>query len=392
MKRYARHTQIGTRVVASAAVMYLCMFAAAFGANETTSIIPLPVECELRDGSFVITSSTRVIATDAAAVEAAELADALAPAMGYRLEHVDNPSASENTVQMRIEQSLQDRLGEEGYDLEVTARAITIRAAGTAGLFYGVQTLRQLLPPAAFSRQRIDGVEWAVPCVHIVDYPRFKWRGLLIDPARHFIPVPDVKRFIDAMAMHKFNRLQIHLTDDSGLANRDPEIPRAYGDRRAGWTSPRCSSQSPGQADDSPQPGGFYTQDDIRDLVRYAADRHITLVPEIEMPAHTGRRDRVVPANSASIRRSSATLPSDQRWKANEGVLAPRPQSVAFMQDVLTEVMELFPSPYIHIGGDEANIDHWKQSEEMQTLIRELGSQGRRRNSIAGSSGRWTRS
>ena len=370
MKRYARHTQIGTRVVTSAAVMCLCMFAAAFGANETTSIIPLPVECELRDGSFVITSSTRVIATDAAAVEAAELADALAPAMGYRLEHVDDPSASENTVQMRIEQSLQDRLGEEGYDLEVTARAITIRAAGTAGLFYGVQTLRQLLPPAAFSRQRIDGVEWAVPCVHIVDYPRFKWRGLLVDPARHFIPVPDVERYIDAMALHKFNRLQMHLTDDQGWRIEIRKYPRLVEiGARMDFTTIFQSPET--RPKDSPQPGGFYTQDQIRHLVRYAADRHVTIVPEIEMPAHTGAAIVSYPYLGLYPEKLSELDPN-QRWTANEGVLAPRPQAVAFMQDVLTEVLELFPSKYIHIGGDEANIDHWKQSQEMQTMIREL--------------------
>ena len=238
MNERARQTQTRVRIATAAAFMCLCILVTAFGAHETTSIIPLPVECEWRDGSFVIASSTRIAATGVAAVEASKLMDVLAPAMGYRLERVDDPPANGNTVQMRIESSLQDRLGEEGYDVDVTPRAIVIRAAGPAGLFYGVQTLRQLLPPAVFSRQRIDGVEWAVPCVHIVDYPRFKWRGLLIDPARHFIPVPDVERYIDAMALHKFNRLQIHLTDDQGWRIEIRKYPAWWRSGR-GWTSPR---------------------------------------------------------------------------------------------------------------------------------------------------------
>lgn len=370
MNERARQTQTRVRIATAAAFMCLCMLVTAFGARETTSIIPLPVECEWRDGSFVITSSTRIAATGVAAVEASKLMDVLAPAMGYRLERVDDPPANGNAVQMRIEPSLQDRLGEEGYDLDVTPRAIVIRAAGPAGLFYGAQTLRQLLPPAVFSRQKVEGVEWTVPCVHIVDYPRFKWRGLLIDPARHFIPVQDVERYIDTMALHKFNHLQMHLTDDQGWRIEIRKYPRlveigARMDFTTAFQTPETRRK------DGPQPGGFYTQDQIRQLVRYAADRHITIVPEIEMPAHTGAAIVSYPHLGLYPEKLSELDPN-LRWTANERVLAPRPQAVAFMQDVLAEVIELFPSRYIHIGGDEANIDHWKQSREMQAMIREL--------------------
>ncbi len=361
---------------------HLCLCAAQSSARERISVIPLPVSVEHNDGSFVITPSTPVVAGDNAAGEASKLIDALAPAMGHRLKLVkDLSTAGANDyspLQLKLDSSLGDRLGEEGYELDVTARSVTVRAVKPAGLFYGIQTLRQLLPPAIFSRQKVEGIEWAVPCVRIFDYPRFRWRGLLIDPARHFIPVRDVEQFIDAMAQHKFNRLQVHLTDDQGWRIEIKKYPQLVetgawmdittiwrgGDVGAGLKPAHISA-------DGRRPGGFYSQDDIRHLVRYAAERHITIVPEIEMPAHTGAAIVSYPDLGLHPEKLKS-LPPEKRWTAHEAVLAPRPQSVAFMQDVLTEVMHLFPSRYIHIGGDEANIEHWRKSEEMQALIRKL--------------------
>ena len=184
-------------------------------AGAAVSIIPLPVSIEQRDGSFPITQSTSVVAEGPAAREASKLIEALTPALGYRLK-LAAPSRAKGAVQLRIEPSLREQFGEEGYELEATTEAVVIRAAAPAGLFYGILTLRQLLPPAACGKRKVDGVPWTIPCIRIKDQPRFAWRGLLIDPARHFIPVPDVEQFIDTMALYKFNRLQIHLTDDQG--------------------------------------------------------------------------------------------------------------------------------------------------------------------------------
>ena len=336
-------------------------------AQETVNIIPLPVSILRREGSFRITPATRMVAGDGAAGEAKKLVDAMAPAMGCRLRLVEAPSASAGTIQMRIDSSLMDRLDKEGYELQVTTRSVVIRAAAPAGLFYGGQTLRQLLPPAALGREKTNGVAWIVPCVRITDYPRFAWRGLLIDPARHFIPVPDVERFIDAMALHKLNRLQVHFTDDQGWRIEIKKYPELV--RTGAWMDFTAFRRD--GTDDS-RPGGFYTQEDIRHLVRYATERYITIVPEIEMPAHTGAAIVSYPYIGLYPERLYALRP-EKRWTANERVLAPRPQTAAFMQDVLTEVMDLFPSRYIHIGGDEANIDHWRKSEEMQSLIPKLG-------------------
>jgi alpha-N-acetylglucosaminidase len=330
----------------------------------------LPVSVEYDEGVFVITPSTQVVAEGDAATNAAKLVDALAPAMGFRLDVAKDTPGATSSIQLRTDPNQMGRLGEEGYELGVTAEDVTIRAAKPAGLFYGIQTLRQLLPPAIFSGQKADDPKWAVPCVRIIDYPRFQWRGLLIDPARHFIPVRDVEKFIDVMALHKFNHLQIHLTDDQGWRIEIKKYPElvatgAWMDLTTIWNGGKPKDPN------GPRPGGFYTQDDIRHLVRYAAERYVTIVPEIEMPAHTGAAIVSYPQIGLYPDKLSS-LSVDKRWGAHEGVLAPRKQTVAFMQDVLTEVMDLFPSKYIHIGGDEANIEHWKKCEEMQALIREL--------------------
>jgi hexosaminidase len=282
----------------------------------------------------------------------------------------DNSQRRRGTIALELEKD-PSKLGDEGYTLRVTPRRILIRAKEPAGLFYGIQTLRQLLPEQVFSKTKVEGVKWKVPCVRITDYPRFCWRGLLVDPARHFIPKQDMMRFIDIMALHKFNSLQIHLTDDQGWRIEIRKYPKLT--ETGAWMDFTAMRRGEG-ADSSgdKRPGGFYSQEDIRQIIRYAAERYIKILPEIEMPAHTGAAIVSYPEIGLYSEKLSA-LPVEKRWFANERVLAPRPKTIEFMQNVLTEVMELFPSDYIHIGGDEANIEHWKQSEEMQALKRELG-------------------
>lgn len=342
----------------------VCLISVAGVAAGTVNIVPKPVSVEEHAGEFVIEPSTHVIAEGEAAIEAAKLIEALAPAMGFRLKP---GKLVLNSIQLDIVPSLEGKLGEEGYELEVTEQTIRLQAAKGAGLFYGIQTLRQLLPAAIFSEEKVEGVRWAVPCVHIIDTPRFKWRGLLIDPARHFIPVRDVERFIDLMALHKFNRLQIHFTDDQGWRIEIKKYPQLT--QIGAWMDYTTFRQK----DSSKKSGGFYTQNDIRHLIRYAAQRYVTIVSEIEMPAHTGAAIVSYPQISLYPEKLNALEPK-ARWWANERVLAPRPQTVAFMQDVLTEVMEMFPSRYIHIGGDEANTSHWAKSDEMQALKQQLGA------------------
>ena len=336
----------------------------AAGSGDDVNVIPRPTCVERSDGVFRITSATRIVARGSAWAEASKLIEALTPATGLVLRGGTARQAEETVIELKLDEDLA-AFGDEGYRLEVTRGGITIAARKPPGLFYGIQTLRQLLPASILSKTKADGVTWAVPCVKISDTPRFRWRGLLLDPARHFIPVRDVKRFIDTMALHKFNRLQVHLTDNEGWRIEIKKSPKLtelgskmdWNLRRRGGTGPRCF--------------GFYTQDDVREIVRYAAERHITIVPEIEMPFHTGAAIVVYPELGIAPGPLGA-LPLEQRWYKTKGLIAPRPQTVAFLQDVLTEVIELFPSKHIHIGGDEANIGHWAGDPEMQAQMKRL--------------------
>ncbi len=344
---------------------------AASSRGRAISVIPRPVSVELRHGSFAITPSTLVVAENDADAEASKLIHALAPAMGSRLRRATAPQAGDHAIVLELSE-VSPKLGNEGYELDVSTELVAIRARQPVGLFHGIQTLLQLLPETIFGKARVENMAWSVPCLKIVDYPRFQWRGLLVDPARHFIPRKDLLRFIDGMALHKFNSLQIHLTDDQGWRIEIKKYPRLT--QVGAWRDETLV----GHIRDNPRRydgkrhGGFYTHDDIRHIVRYAAARHIRIVPEIEMPGHA--------RSAISAYSYLGVFPDKQKnlkpwthWGVSADIFAPRSQAVAFLQDVLLEVMELFPSKYIHIGGDEAVKTQWKASEEVQALIRSRG-------------------
>lgn len=344
--------------------LILGWLATACAAAGAVNVIPAPVSIERGEGGFILTSATRVVAQGRAWVEASKLIDALSPATGFMLRGAASRPPEGSAIELKLDCSA-EKLGDEGYTLVVTRDGVTMVAKAPAGLFYGIQTLLQLMPPSIFSATKAGNVTWEAPCVKITDTPRFRWRGLLIDPARHFIPVQDVKRFIDVMALHKFNRLQVHLTDNEGWRIEIKKYPKLtelgsqmdWNLRHRGGTGPRCF--------------GFYTQEDIRQIVQYAAERHITIVPEIEMPFHTGAAIVVYPELGLAPGLLAA-LPLEQRWGKTRGLIAPRPATVAFLQDVLAEVIGLFPSTHIHIGGDEANLGHWTGDPEMQAQMKRL--------------------
>jgi len=243
-------------------------------------------------------------------------------------------------------------LGPEGYELTVTTDRVTICASGPAGIFYGQQTLRQLLPGP-------------IPCVHIEDRPRFQWRGALLDVARHFFPKEFLKRYIDLLAFHKLNVLQLHLTDDQGWRvqiQRYPKLTRV-GSRRA----ETCG--------DAQRYGGYYTQTELRDLVAYAAARQITIVPEIEMPGHSLAALAAYPEFSCT----GGPFRVRTTWGIERDVFcAGNEKTFEFLQNVLDEVMAIFPSPFIHIGGDECPKDRWKVCPKCQARIKAEGLQDER--------------
>jgi hexosaminidase len=350
-------------------VIVVGMAAGSYG--QAMSVIPKPVSIEHRAGFFAITPTTRVIAESDAAVEGSKLIDALAPAMGFRLQRAVASQPRDSAIKLELNEEL-SQLGDEGYELDVSAEQVAIRGRRAAGLFNGIQTLLQLLPTTIFGKSRLENVTWNVPCVKIVDYPRFQWRGLLVDPARHFIPKADLLRFIDSMALHKFNSLQIHLTDDQGWRIEIKKYPKLT--QIGAWRDETLvghASHKPRRYDGK-RHGGFYTHEDIRHIVRYAAARHIRIVPEIEMPGHARSAISSYPYIGVFPDKQKRLRPWTH-WGVSGDIFAPRSQTVAFLQDVLLEVMDLFPSRYIHIGGDEAIKDPWKASEEVQALIRAKG-------------------
>jgi len=342
------------------------------GSNrQSVCIIPLPVSIEYLDGHFRLTPSTRVVAENEAASEASKLVEALASATGFRLKLISSSQSPKQTIKLELDNNLLQS-GDEGYELQVMSDYILIRACKPAGLFYGIQTLLQLFPQQIFSGEVVRDIQWEMPCVRIVDYPRFQWRGLLVDSARHFLPVEDLLKFIDTMALHKFNSLQIHLTDDQGWRIEIKKYPRLT--EVGAWRSETLVGHmrdKPWRYDGKPH-GGYYSQDDIRRIIKYAADRHVRIVPEIEMPGHARAAISAYP-NLGVFPEKQRNLKPWTHWGVSEDIFAPRAETIEFLQDVLSEVMDLFPGKYIHIGGDEAVKNQWKASEEIQALIREKG-------------------
>jgi hexosaminidase len=333
------------------------------------AIIPRPVKMTPSAGTFAIDAATLVIAGKEANAEAETLIQYVEPALGRRLKLVESDQARDGAIALMLGES-REPLGDEGYRLEVSPRRAIVRAAKPAGLFYGVQTLRQLLPPAAYGSQTAGSTTWSIPCVQIVDYPRFAWRGLLQDTARHFMPKEYLKKLIEVMAAHKLNTLQLHLTDDQGWRIEIKKYPKLT--EVGAWRNETLvghMNQKPWRFDGK-RHGGFYSQDDIRELVSFAARRHVNLVPEIEMPGHGGAAITAYPELSCFPDRPKGVW---TRWGISPDIFNPNPHTVGFLQDVLTEVMAMFPSRFIHVGGDEAIKDYWKESPEVQRRIRELG-------------------
>ena len=336
------------------------------------NIIPKPVKCVASGGSFTLTADTTIVAAGAAAAVGQQLAAALAPATGFWPKVVATSTQDAGTIQLHIDRSA-SALGAEGYRLNVTPQQVTISAPKPAGLFYGVQSLRQLLPPTIFREAVVQGVSWTIPCVEIEDAPRFAWRGMMLDPCRHFIPKEFVKKFIDLLALHKYNTLHWHLTDDQGWRVEIKRYPRLteIGAWRKETLVGKLEWRNPNYVEvyDGKRHGGFYTQDDIREIVAYAAARCVNIVPEIEMPGHAQAAIAAYP----ELGNTSEQLSPRTKWGISENVFNADEATIVFLQNVLAEVLDLFPGPFIHVGGDECPKVQWKASSAAQARMKELG-------------------
>src|SRR2546425_9124302 len=340
--------------------------------DPTLSVIPKPVRMTRGTGSFLLTGATVVVTDRATRDIGHQLADWLQPATGYRLSVGGAAGAATHVVSLRMDPTL-SRLGDEGYRLSVTPTRITIRAFRPAGAFYAVETLRQLLPPDIFRQVPVAGVSWTVPVVDIEDTPRFSWRGAHLDVSRSFMPKEFVKKYIDLLALHKLNRFHWHLTDDQGWRieiKKYPLLTSIGAWRRQSLVGVQHAYPDTTQwvYDNIPH-GGLYTQDDVREIVAYAQARFITVVPEIEMPGHAQAAIAAYPW----LGNTGQQLEVLTHWGVDANILSPSDSAMHFMQDVLTEVLALFPSHWIHTGGDEAVKDQWKTSPLAQARIRELG-------------------
>lgn len=353
---------------------FLFMAATVLARSATVpAIIPLPQKMELHDGVFEITAGTRVYLDSGSRVTGNFLTERLRAATGYPLptsiKHFGS-AAIPGAIFLTTKNANPD-LGPEGYDLNVASNSVVIRAPSQAGLFYGVQSLFQLLPPEVYSSNVVNNVEWQIPCLQIDDWPRFQWRGFMLDVSRHFFTKPEVETFLDAMAMHKLNVFHWHLTDDHGWRIEIKKYPKltdigAWRDG-VGFGFPSNSTTAYGP---DGRYGGFYTQDDIREVVKYAAARHITIVPEIEMPGHSMAALTAYPQYSCT---GGPFSPSVTAGIFN-GIYDPaNEETFHFLADIIGEVAPLFPGKYFHIGGDEVPMETWQHSADCQALMKREG-------------------
>lgn len=344
---------------------------AAMPDNKPISIIPRPVHISAKEGSFQLAANTLIVTDRASSAEAHLLSHLLSPATGFYLEVRTTGPANASIIEFKTDGTLKN-LGDEGYRLTVAPRRVTLRAAKPAGLFYAVQTLRQLLPVEILREAKVPNVVWTIPSIQIEDYPRFQWRGSMLDSCRHFMPKEFVKKYIDLLAFHKMNSFHWHLTDDQGWRieiKKYPKLTQIGAWRKETLVGRLRDEPRENLKYDGKPHGGFYTQEDIREIVEYASSRHVNVVPEIEMPGHA----QAAIASYPELGNLQEVLPVFTRWGVNENIFNPKETTILFLQDVLAEVLDLFPSKFIHVGGDEAVKAQWKTSPDAQARIKELG-------------------
>ena len=276
--------------------------------------------------------------------------------------------ADASTAQLRLRLT-GDEATSEGYTLTVSAAAVEIAAPSSAGLLNGFFTLRQLLPAANWRLAPLPGVAWSAPCCTIEDAPRFGWRGCMIDVVRHFAPKHTILRFIDLLAMHHFNRLHLHLTDDQGWRVEIKAFPKLteIGAHRPNTGLGFATSAS--DPHDGTPHGGYYTQDDLREIVAYAAARGVTVVPEIDLPGHA----RALVAAYPEFGCLDAPVEVATYFGISRDLVNPLPHTMAALETILEEVLAIFPSPWLHVGGDEAPLDQWRNSAEIRAYMTRLG-------------------
>ena len=328
-------------------------------------IIPLPEHLQMLEGSFRITSDTPVwVDGPAEFTRTAEfLSKRFETVTGKPLKFAEEFPRSGAIYFMQA-----DGYPAEGYQLRVESGRILIESTDGAGAFYALQTLLQLLPEECLSDSRVSGVDWTIPSVDIEDAPRFPYRGMHLDCCLHFFDIDFLKKYIDVMAFHKVNRFHWHLTEDQGWRLEIKKYPLLT--EKGQWRKETVVGSLSSGVYDGQRYGGYYTQEQVRDLVQYAAERYVTIIPEIELPGHALAAIACYPELSCGLEDHYETA---TKWGIFKQVYCPKEETFAFLEDVFDEVIDLFPSELIHIGGDECPKASWKACPHCQALIRREG-------------------
>jgi hexosaminidase len=326
------------------------------GYNEGINIVPQANHLVQGEGEFKLDQSTQWVVTDEDLKPVVGFfADKLKSSTGFELGYSDEKPAS-NFISVQYDQSLS--VNEEGYFLSVSKEGVDIKAKTAQGIFYGLQTLLQLLPAEVESAVLVKNVAWSIPAVEVLDEPRFSWRGMHLDVCRHFVPVEKIKKHLDMMAMFKLNTFHWHLTEDQAWRIEIKKYPKLIeqGSRRI---------EGEGFEYD-----GHYTQEEVKEIVAYAAERFITVVPEIELPGHA--LAALVPYPEYSC--TGGPFKVRNVWGVEPDVYcAGKDETFHFLEDVIGEVVGLFPSVYFHIGGDECPKDRWKVCADCQKRMKTEG-------------------
>lgn len=334
--------------------------------GDTVSIIPQPQQLKVKQGHFLLTHQMAIVASSNETLHTGNfLKQEVARLTGISLNVISqqNLLGKKGAIELKLDKTL-DKLGDEGYALETGPNKVIIRSSSLPGLFYGIQTFCQLLPVSTESAVK----SLSIPAVSIIDKPRLPWRGLMLDVGRYYFPVDYIKSLLDNMARHKLNTFHWHLTEDHGWRMESKNFPvlTAKGAYRAGT---QFNHGTRNVVDSTPH-WGYYTQDQIKEVVRYAAERYITVVPEIEMPGHS--LSALVAYPELSCTGGPFTIPVN--WGIQKDIYcAGNDRTFEFLEKLLTEVTELFPGKVVHIGGDEAPKDRWKACAKCQKRIRDLG-------------------
>ncbi|QES89537.1 beta-N-acetylhexosaminidase [Rhizosphaericola mali] len=339
-------------------------------AQTQVNIIPKPNQLTVNAGNFTFSKELKIYVGKGGE----KTADYLKK---YLADYLDVTTITTNKKDAQVLLEVGSGKGVKGaYSLNVTPKNVVIKADNEEGVFYGMQSLLQLLPTT-------KETSISIPDVAIIDAPRFQYRGLMLDCGRHFMPADFVKQYIDFIALHKMNTFHWHLTEDQGWRIEIKKYPKLT--EVGAWRNGTIIGHHPGTGNDETKEGGFYTQEQVKDIVKYAADRYITVIPEIEMPGHSSAAIAAYPELSCFPEQPTEVLPGvtwfgprdkkevQQSWGVYPDIYVPSENTFTFLENVLSEVLPLFPSRYVHIGGDEAPKDYWKKSAFCQQLIKEKG-------------------